>query len=77
MLVITQPDTIYDIHRRYFEAGADICETNTFSGTTIAQADYGMENLVYGASADGQRAGGQADWGGMGRAVGFGGDASA
>lgn len=49
MLVLTQPDTIYDIHRRYFEAGADICETNTFSGTTIAQADYGMEDIVYGA----------------------------
>jgi len=47
MLVLTQPDTIRDIHRRYFEAGADICETNTFSGTTIAQADYGMEELVY------------------------------
>lgn len=47
MLVLTQPDTIYDIHRRYFEAGADICETNTFSGTTIAQADYGMEDIVY------------------------------
>lgn len=51
MLVLTQPDTIYDIHRRYFEAGADICETNTFSGTTIAQADYGMEDIVYGARA--------------------------
>jgi len=47
MLVITQSDTIYDIHKRYFEAGADICETNTFSGTTIAQADYAMEDIVY------------------------------
>ncbi|KAJ1634270.1 hypothetical protein T492DRAFT_1134503 [Pavlovales sp. CCMP2436] len=47
MLVITQSDTIYDIHKRYFEAGADICETNTFSGTTIAQADYAMEVICY------------------------------
>ena len=42
LLVFTQPDTIREIHKRYFEAGADICETNTFSGTVIAQADYGM-----------------------------------
>lgn len=34
------------MHRQYFEAGADIIETNTFSGTTIAMADYGMEELV-------------------------------
>ena len=47
LLVFTQPDTIYDIHKRYFEAGADFCETNTFSGTWIAQADYGQEAIVY------------------------------
>ena len=47
LLVFTQPDTIREIHKRYFEAGADICETNTFSGTVIAQADYGMEHVVY------------------------------
>merc|ERR1719149_610250 len=47
LLVFTQPDTIREIHRRYFECGADICETNTFSGTVIAQADYGMEHVVY------------------------------
>jgi len=47
MLSLTQPDTIRDIHRRYFEAGADLCETNTFSGTKIAQADYAMEDIVY------------------------------
>ena len=47
LLVFTQPDTIRDIHRRYFLAGADIVETNTFSGTTIAQADYDMEDIVY------------------------------
>ena len=43
----TRPEAIYDIHRQYFEAGADICETNTFSATSIAQADYGMEDQVY------------------------------
>ena len=44
---ITQPKAIAEIHSKYFEAGADIVETNTFSGTSIAMADYGMENLVY------------------------------
>ncbi|MGC1630983.1 MAG: homocysteine S-methyltransferase family protein, partial [Gelidibacter sp.] len=47
LLSLTQPQAIADIHRQYFEAGADIVETNTFSGTTIAMADYNMENLVY------------------------------
>ncbi|SFI80526.1 homocysteine S-methyltransferase family protein [Olleya namhaensis] len=47
LLSLTQPNAIADIHRKYFEAGADIVETNTFSGTTIAMADYDMENLVY------------------------------
>ena len=47
ILSITKPDAIYEIHRQYFEAGADICETNTFSVTSIAQADYGMEEQVY------------------------------
>merc|ERR1719267_508337 len=47
LLVFTQPDTIREIHKRYFTCGADICETNTFSGTVIAQADYGMEHVVY------------------------------
>ena len=45
--MFTQPDTIREIHRRYYAAGADIGETNTFSGTTIAQADYNMEHVVY------------------------------
>ena len=44
---ITQPEAIKTIHRKYFEAGADIIETNTFSGTTIAMADYQMQDLVY------------------------------
>jgi 5-methyltetrahydrofolate--homocysteine methyltransferase len=47
LLSITRPDIIKDIHRQYFEAGADIAETNTFSGTTIAQADYGLQEYVY------------------------------
>src|SRR5690606_15858368 len=47
LLSLTQPEAIAKIHRKYFEAGADIIETNTFSGTSIAMADYNMENLVY------------------------------
>jgi 5-methyltetrahydrofolate--homocysteine methyltransferase len=42
LLSVTRPDIIKSIHRMYFDAGADIIETNTFSGTTIAQADYGL-----------------------------------
>lgn len=47
LLSLTQPKAIEEVHRKYFEAGADIVETNTFSGTTIAMADYDMEDLVY------------------------------
>lgn len=47
LLSITQPDIIKDIHRQYLLAGADILETNTFSSTSIAQADYHLESLVY------------------------------
>ena len=47
LLSITRPDIIKEIHRLYFEAGADIVETNTFSGTTIAQADYHLEDAVW------------------------------
>lgn len=47
VLSLTRPDIIKDIHLAYFEAGADIAETNTFSGTTIAQADYHLEDAVY------------------------------
>jgi len=47
LLSLTQPKAIAEIHRKYFEAGADIVETNTFSGTSIAMADYNMESLVY------------------------------
>ncbi|OMP31538.1 homocysteine S-methyltransferase family protein [Mangrovimonas sp. DI 80] len=47
LLSLTQPQAIAEVHRKYFEAGADIVETNTFSGTTIGMADYDMEDLVY------------------------------
>lgn len=47
VLSLTRPDIIKDIHREYLAAGADIIETNTFSGTTIAQADYHLEEFVY------------------------------
>jgi len=47
MLSITQPEAIKEIHRKYLNAGADIIETNTFSSTTIAMADYEMEDFVY------------------------------
>ena len=46
LLSLTQPEAIAEVHRKYFLAGADIVETNTFSGTTIAMADYQMEELV-------------------------------
>jgi len=47
LLSLTRPEIIKEIHAAYFSAGADIAETNTFSGTTIAQADYGLESAVY------------------------------
>jgi 5-methyltetrahydrofolate--homocysteine methyltransferase len=47
LLVLTRPDVIADIHGEYLAAGADIIETNSFNGTRIAMADYGMEELAY------------------------------
>ena len=47
LLSLTQPKAIEEVHKKYLEADADIIETNTFSGTTIAMADYHMEELVY------------------------------
>lgn len=47
LLVLTRPDVITDIHRQYLDAGAHIIETNTFTATRIAQADYGTEHLAY------------------------------
>src|SRR5215207_2892070 len=55
LLILTQPDAIREIHLPYFRAGADIVETNTFSGTAIAQADYGLEAIVYELNRDGAR----------------------
>jgi len=55
LLILTKPDAVEAIHREYFEAGADIVETNTFSSTTIAQADYGMEALAYELNYEGAR----------------------
>src|SRR5918997_2594643 len=55
LLILTQPDAIRDIHLKYFRAGADIVETNTFSGTSIAQADYGLEAIVYDLNREGAR----------------------
>jgi len=47
LLSLTRPDVIKEIHAAYFESGADIAETNTFSSTSIAQADYHLEDAVY------------------------------
>ena len=55
LLNITRPDIILAIHQAYLEAGADIIETNTFSGTTIAQADYHLEDVVYDINFHGAR----------------------
>jgi len=55
LLTLTQPQAIEDIHFAYAMAGADILETNTFSATSIAQADYGMQDVVYELNRDGAR----------------------
>ena len=55
LLILTQPEAIEEIHYGYAIAGADIIETNTFSSTAIAQADYGMEAMVYELNRDGAR----------------------
>ena len=47
LLSLTRPEIIKEIHAAFFESGADIVETNTFSGTSIAQLDYGLENYAY------------------------------
>lgn len=47
VLVLTRPDVIFEIHQQYLAAGADVIETNTFGATRVAQADYGLEALVY------------------------------
>ena len=55
LLVLTSPDAIKEIHHQYLEAGSDIIETNTFNGTSVAQADYGLESLVYELNAAGAK----------------------
>ncbi|MDP3553591.1 methionine synthase [Methylocystis sp.] len=55
LLTLTQSDAIKAIHVAYLEAGADIIETNTFSSTTIAQADYGLEHLAFELNCEGAR----------------------
>jgi 5-methyltetrahydrofolate--homocysteine methyltransferase len=55
LLILSQPKAIEEIHYQYAKAGADIIETNTFSSTRIAQADYGMEDMVYELNRDGAR----------------------
>ncbi|MCP9765567.1 methionine synthase [Lacihabitans soyangensis] len=60
LLSITRPDVILAIHKEYLDAGADIIETNTFSGTTVAMADYHMEDLVYEINFEGAKVARQA-----------------
>lgn len=55
LLNLTRPDIIREIHRRYIDAGADFIETNTFSSTSIAMADYGMESLACEIAREGAR----------------------
>jgi len=55
MLNLTKPDEVKAIHRRYIDAGADLFETNTFSATTIAMADYGMEAIAHEIASEGAR----------------------
>ncbi len=55
LLILTQPEAVEEIHYRYAMAGADIVETNTFSATTIAQADYGMQDAVHDLNVEGAR----------------------
>ena len=55
VLVLTRPDIVAEIHRQYLEAGSDIIETNTFSGTAVAQGDYALEPLVYELNLEGAK----------------------
>src|SRR5947208_10915636 len=55
LLNLSQPDSIRDIHLQYFRAGADIVSTNTFSSTSIAQADYGLQEIAYELNLEGAR----------------------
>jgi len=55
ILILSRPEIITEMHRAYLTAGADMIETNTFSATTIAQSDYGMEDLAYELNVEGAR----------------------
>ena len=55
LLNLTRPEIVLGIHRSYFEAGADIATTNTFTATSIGQADYGLEGAAYEMSVAGAR----------------------
>ena len=55
LLLLTRPQVIADIHAAYLEAGADLVETNTFNATSISQADYHLEHLVYELNREGAR----------------------
>jgi 5-methyltetrahydrofolate--homocysteine methyltransferase len=55
LLNLTRPEVVLDIHRKYFAAGADIATTNTFTATTIGQADYGLEDHAYEMNVEGAR----------------------
>ena len=55
LLNLTRPDVVLDIHRRYLAAGADVTTTNTFTATSIGQADYGLESAVHELNVAGAR----------------------
>ena len=55
LLILTQPEAIRDIHLAYFRAGADVVSTNTFSSTSIAQADYDLSGIAYEMNCEGAR----------------------
>ena len=55
LLNLTRPDLVLDIHRQYLAAGADITTTNTFTATSIGQADYGLESAVHDMNVEGAR----------------------
>ena len=55
LLILTRPDVVSEIHHQYLAAGADIVETNTFSSTSIVQADYALESLAYELNVTGAR----------------------
>src|SRR5215212_8358030 len=55
LLNLTRPEVVLDIHRKYFAAGADIATTNTFTATSIGQADYGLQEHAYEMNVAGAR----------------------